>query len=115
MLQQITDKNDYAMIMYDMNLEIYCLDKLAKRFEDSCEIYGQDSKIAQKNFRAYQNAGSHFEDSYAEIKEDEKNGLKVIWIKDEDYDLESIIVDNINENKDIKENYSEEFDEEYIN
>lgn len=126
MLQQITNKEDYAMIMYDMNLEAYCVDKLEKRFEDSCETYGQDSQIAQKNFRAYKNACDHFEDSYAEIKEDEKNGLKVIWIKNKDYNLKSIISGNMNKNEDMEEDVSEEytdwisdfytrFDEEYIN
>ncbi len=126
MLQQITNKEDYAMIMYDMNLGEYCVDKLAKRFEDSCETYGQDSQIAQKNFRAYKNACDHFKDSYAEIKEDEKNGLKVIWIKDKDYNLKSIISDNTNKSEDVEEDDSEEytdwvsdfytrFDEEYIN
>ncbi len=93
LLQHIENKNDYAMIMYDINLEVYCLDKLAERFEKSCEEYGQEHPISRKNWRAYQNAGSHFEETYAEIKEDEKNGLKVIWIKDEDYDLNSLITD----------------------
>ena len=91
LLQHIENKNDYAMIMYDINLEVYCLDKPAERFEKSCEEYGQDSQIAQKNFRAYQNAGGYFEASYNEIKEDEKNGLNVIWITDSDYDLNNLI------------------------
>lgn len=109
MLEQIENKNDYAMIMYELDLEVYCLNKLAKRFEDSCETYGQDHPISRKNWQAYQNAGGHFEDSYNEVKEDEKNGLNVIWITDEDYDLEEII-DNINKTND---DFSEEADKDY--
>ena len=110
MLQQLENKNDYAMIMYDKNLEVYCLDKLSERFEKSCEEYGQEHPISRKNWNAYQNAGAYFEDSYNEIKEDEKNGLNVIWITDKDYDLESII-NNINN---FKDGYSEEVDEDYV-
>ena len=87
-LRTIDDKSNYAMIMYEKNLEVYCLDKLVERFEASPE----DSDEAHKNFRAYQRAASDFDPIYNELKFDEQNlGLKVIWLTDKNYNLADII------------------------
>lgn len=73
---------DYHMIMYSPSLKDYAIGKVTERYEKSRTL---------KDWAAFKKAHSSFDAIVEEIKEDEKDGLSVIWVRSPEYKLRTIV------------------------
>jgi hypothetical protein len=73
---------NYFMVMYDESLKEYSINKVRERYEQTQSM---------KDYNALKRAETSFDAIFKEIKEDESNGLRVCWIKDEHYVLQDLI------------------------
>jgi hypothetical protein len=73
---------DYHMVMYAPNLKDYAIQKVTDRYRRTGTL---------KDYMAFTKAHSAFDNIVDELKADEKDGLSVIWVDDENYSLKSIV------------------------